>query len=131
MHRRGSSFEKNICKSLTPCSTPSTPIPNANRTQNFVVHQDFDLTAKSRAELADLDLRKEAKLVVLNIAAFPDLLKTDKASEQSLGDLLYSVRHSMVHVKGTIALLIPPPWHLHSGRLYSECMCVCCAFDTY
>lgn len=92
------------------------------------MHQDFDLTAKSREELADLDLRREAKLVVLNIAAFPDLLNTDKASEQYLGDLLYSVRHSMVHVKGTIALLIPSPWHLHSGRLYSECICVCCAF---
>lgn len=84
------------------------------------MHQEFGWQGKEREELDDISVRNRAKLVLLNIGAFPELLKDTNTARRQIGNIVYTIRHNMLHVRGTIALLVPHPWVVHGGRLHGE-----------
>ncbi|CAB1111519.1 unnamed protein product [Ectocarpus sp. CCAP 1310/34] len=81
--------------------------------QNFVVHEEYSLLDMDRDEQAAIDLRRRAKLVLLNVGAFQGC----KADDDRLADLIYNVRHSMICPRGTMAFLVPHPWFENGHHL--------------
>ncbi|CAN0232923.1 unnamed protein product [Pylaiella littoralis] len=85
---------------------------------NVSVHDDYDLFRKSRDELGCIAIKNQAKLVFLNVGAYPELLKATKSTDQRIANVIYTIRHSMLHPRGTLAFLVPQPWYIHAGRLH-------------
>ncbi|CAB1110688.1 unnamed protein product [Ectocarpus sp. CCAP 1310/34] len=118
----GAFFTVNVGVDLTLVfCVPSllSPAPYTNilhripRAQNFVVHEEYSLLDMDRDEQAAIDLRRRAKLVLLNVGAFQGC----KADDDRLADLIYNVRHSMICPRGTMAFLVPHPWFENGHHL--------------
>lgn len=80
-----------------------------------------DLSQTTLDAMDAIELSHPAKLVVLNVGATAELLQPTAAAEKQLAIILSSIRHNWLHPCGTLALRVPHPWFIHSGRLYGAC----------
>lgn len=91
------------------------------RARNLVLYdKEFNWEDEDREALDEIQIRSKAMLVLLNIGAYPDLLTDTTAAGRNLENILYTIRHNMLHVRGTLALLLPKPWVVHGGRLHGK-----------